>query len=465
MSKTLALQALDNHSDDQSKRPTRDRLSLAGLLRRQALSRRGFVKAALASTGAAAIALGGSPLAGDGATPRAQAQGTVPPQAHPQAEAVVAAARDGDMASLERLLAAGGSPDAYDAQGWTPLLAACGRGRADIVAKLLDRQPSARVDLPHRDTGGLPIHFAGQSGNPAVAALLLDRRADQLEEVWDLNGHTLLLQAVFYGRRDMADLALKRGANTAATTLRGLGALELALQFDNRDLADLVRPYDAPATAKAAYYRRLLRRVMPLHDLLVAKIEEGLRDCEGDAAAAAATLAAVRDLIVDKGADVNALGGPLQQTPLIVAVTGNDGKPADPIRAKLRRDIARLLLEHGADPLLREKHPMAVDAIIRASVFNHLDILMMMANRLSAQALADALNDPAPVNGLTAFHDTVLRATSADPAVRDGYLDQVRWELAHGARSDIPDYTGQTQRDIAAAAKDPALRKMLLEML
>ena len=289
-----------------------------------------------------------------------------------------------------------------------------------------------------------------------------------MEEVWDLNGHTLLLQAVFYGRSRHGGSGPQAG-RPGPTPPRPPCAAWARWSWRCNSTTGIwpisFRPYDAPATAKAAYYRRLLRRVMPLHDLLVAKIEEGLRDCEGDAAAAAATLAAVRDLIVDKGADVNALGGPLQQTPLIVAVTGNDGKPADPIRAKLRRDIARLLLEHGADPLLREKHPMAVDAIIRASVFNHLDILMMMANRLSAQALADALNDPAPVNGLTAFHDTVLRATSADPAVRDGYLDQVRWELAHGARSDIPDYTGQTQRDIAAAAKDPALRKMLLEML
>jgi ankyrin repeat protein len=382
-----------------------------------------------------------------------------------QAAAAVVAARRGDAVALRRLLAEGCPPDAYDGEGWTPLLVACARGRADIVALLLDNEPAARIDLGHRDSDGLPIHFAGQSGNPAIAELLLDRVPDQLDAVWYVNGHTLLLQAAFYGHRDMVALALGRGANTAATTLRGLGALELAEQFDNRALADLIRPVDATPAAKAAYYRTLLRRILPLHDRMVAVIESGLADSAGNVDIAVATLGTVRDLIENRGADVNALGGPLQQPPLVVAVTGNDGKPPDPVRARLRRDLARLLLEHGADPLRCELHPMAVDSIIRASVFNHLEILALIAERIPARALAEALNRPASVNGLTALHDTVLRATTAAPDARQGYLDQIRWTVAHGARSDIEDFSGRTQREIAGGVTDAELRRVLLDML
>ena len=111
----------------------------------------------------------------------------------------------------------------------------------------------------------------------------------------------------------MVALALLRGANTAATTLRGLGALELAQQFDNQALVALIRPIDATVTAKAAYYHTLLRRILPLHDRMVAVIEDGLAESGGNPDVASATLASVRDLIENQGADVNALGGPLQQ--------------------------------------------------------------------------------------------------------------------------------------------------------
>lgn len=432
------------------------RRSMAGMSRRDAM------RSTLLATGSAAVVAIAS-------LSRGAAASSVPPTADAfsadRAAASVAAARKGDAIALRRLLAEGCSPDSCDGDGWTPLLAACARGHADIVALLLTNQPAARIDLAHRDSGGLPIHLAGQSGNTTVAKLLLDRRPDQLDAVWDVNGHTLLLQAAFYGHRDMVALALQRGANTAATTLRGLGALELAMQFDNQALADLIRPVDATATAKAAYYRALLRRILPLHDRMVAVIEDGLATSGGNADAAAVTLATVRDLIENRRADVNGLGGPLQQPPLVVTVTGNDGKPPDPVRARLRSDIARLLLEHGADPLRCERHPMAVDAVIRASVFNHLDILALIAEHIPSRALADALNRPAAVNGLTALHDTVLRASTAAPNARQGYFDQIRWAVAHGARSDIEDFSGRTQRQIAVEVTDAELRRVLLDML
>jgi ankyrin repeat protein len=152
----------------------------------------------------------------------------------------VMAARDGDAAWLRQWLASGGGPNAYDEFGWTPLLAAAVRGRLNAVEVLLGNENNpADVLTPHRASGAAPIHFAGHSGSVDVAAALLAARPDQLDAVWELNGHTLLLQAVFYGHLDLADFALKRGASTAATTVRGLAALELARQFDNQRMVPM----------------------------------------------------------------------------------------------------------------------------------------------------------------------------------------------------------------------------------
>jgi ankyrin repeat protein len=310
----------------------------------------------------------------------------------------------------------------------------------------------------------------------AVADAILGRRPDHLDAVWDLNGHTVLLQAVFYGHLDLAAALLRRGASTAITTARGLGPMDLAAQFQNHRMMDVVRPYDAPAEAKAAYHRGYLARVavpvpeaergsQRLADELVATIEGGLRRAATDPGAVDGTLASVRALVEERGADVNRLGGPLGQPALVVTVTGNNGEPANPNVARLRESAAAYLLERGADPARRERHPMGAQTIIRAAVFNHLGILKACARHMTPEALAGALNEIPVVNGLTALHDTVLRASMAGPDRIDGYLAQTRWCVASGARSDIEDFAGRTQRSLAERAPDPQVRSRLLEAL
>jgi hypothetical protein len=69
------------------------------------------------------------------------------------------------------------------------------------------------------------------------------------------------------------------------------------------------------------------------------------------------------------------------------------------------------------------------------------------------------------VNGLTAMHDTVLRASMAAPDRFEGYLDQARWFVAHGGRTDIEDFAGRTQRNLAERADNPEVRRRLLAAL
>lgn len=385
-----------------------------------------------------------------------------------------AVARGGDAQKLSDWLDAGGNPDLYDSGGWTPLLWAAVRGHSGACRLLLEG--GANPSLPHRESGALPIHFAGQSGSVPTAELLLKKEPGHINVVWDIHGHSILLQAVFYGHIELTRYLLTLHPDMSITTARGLGAMDLATQFQNREMMDLLRPHDVPAEDKARYYRSFLQRIAPvvapgeeqlqaLADRLVHTIEDGIRRAASDSSAVQATLDAVREIVEGGGLSVNRLGGLLQQPPLIVVVTGNNGFPPNPDVARLRNELARYLLDHGADPTLHEKHPMGAQTIIRAAVFNHLDILKMCENYVSARHLTDAINEIPLVNALTAMHDTVLRATMAEPDRFEGYLDQARWFVAHGGRSDIEEYSGVTQRNIAERAKDPEVRRRLIAVL
>jgi hypothetical protein len=385
-------------------------------------------------------------------------------------------ARAGDVGGLQRWSAAGGNPNQYDPQGWTPLLAAAVRGQSHAVQWLVTNAfIKADLSMPHGLCGALPIHFAGQSGDVATAAVLLGVDPGQINTVWGLNGHTLFLQAVFFDHRELAAYALRHGADTAITTARGLGGMKLAAQFQNHDMMEIIRPFDAPAADKKSYYEAFLRRIAPIvpardqatqqrSDQLVTMIADALAAAanDGDVTRAVSELCAFIDT---HHIDVNRSGGPLQQPPLVVAVTGTDGDPPQPQRGTLRMELAQALLARGADPLVRERHPMGVDAIIRAAVFNHLDVLAAMGHTMTPQRLAEAINEQPAVNGLTALHDTVLRASTASPQRLAGYLQQVRWLVANGARIDIDDYSGLTQQDMAERVADPARRQVLLEAL
>lgn len=389
----------------------------------------------------------------------------------------VQAARNGDIAALRRWLDAGGNPNQYDAEGWTPLLAACVRGRSEAAALLLgNRRFPAMADLTFAASGALPIHFAGQSGDKDTAALILDAHPGSLNAVWNLNGHTLLLQAVFYGHLELARFALERGADTSITTARGLGAMELARQFQNQPMMDLILPHDSAEGDKKAYYQSFLKRIAPFvprgetekqaaADRLVQMITDGLAAAARDPGSVKASLGRIEDFVATGNVDVNRLGGALQQPPIVVAVTGDNGQPANPAVAEFREALVKLLLHRGADPTLNERHPMGVDAIIRAAVFNHLSILKAMGTAIGAEALTAALNERPSVNGLTALHDSVLRASTAGADRIDGYLEQIRWFVEKGARSDIPDFAGVTQRNIAERVADEKRKAQLLDAL
>ncbi|KAJ1294332.1 hypothetical protein BS78_01G138700 [Paspalum vaginatum] len=105
-------------------------------------------------------------------------------------EAILAAARKGEVRSVRRAAEGGASVEGRDAHGWTPLMRAAFKGRADTVRDLIDR--GADVDAA------------------------------------DAEGYTALHCAAETGRADVVDLLLKNGANAKATTAKGRTAAEAA---------------------------------------------------------------------------------------------------------------------------------------------------------------------------------------------------------------------------------------------
>jgi ankyrin repeat protein len=387
----------------------------------------------------------------------------------------IQAATSGDAEAMKQWLASGGNPNQTDAEGWSPLHIAAARGHAKVVEVLLN-SPKRKADphLAFAPSGAWPIHLAGQSGDVATAKLLLSAHPEDVNQIWLLNGHTLLLQAAFYGHVEMAQLALDQGANPAATTLRGLTAMDFAHQFNNSALMTVLAQKPADPAAKADYFAKLLAKIrepVPAKETaaqaLSDKAAEAIVSALASAGNAPETVDALeRDIAaLLEGMDVNRLAGDLRQPLLVVTVTGNNAGPHPEAAAELRLRIARLLLKRGADPLRKEKHPMGAHAIIRASVFGHLEILKLMGSKLTEAQLASGLNEIPAVNGLTALHDAVLRSgTVADPLF-PRYMDQIRWEIASGARADIPDFSGRTQLDYAEFITDATRKEAVLDVL
>lgn len=404
----------------------------------------------------------------------------------------VAAARCGDVAALQRWLEGGGDPEIRDDDGWTPLLAAAARGRAECVRLLLfhDVAGARRADPGGRfvGAGALPIYLAGQSGDLETTLLLLRACPQHLFDRARVNGHTVLLQAAFFGKPKHVALARHllehvgeilglaadaddtranaRRRLLVATNVRGYTALRMNTElWNNQRMASVLAPYDqATREEQQQYVQALLAEVAPpeatqdesqsLTDALIAGIEAGYAvvgaiPADAHAAARAASdvvVGIVRALVETPGLQIDRLGGRLQQPAIVVAVTGVD---ANPHASALRRRVAELLLEHGADPDRPERHPMAVDAVIRAAVLGHFGLLTLLATRMSPEAFAVAMNTRPAVNGLTALHDSVHRALTAPPDRLPERIDQIRWMVAHGARCDLEDHTGETQADLA----------------
>ena len=402
---------------------------------------------------------------------------------------VLEAARRGDNEVVRDWLRHGGDPNDYAPDGFNLFLAAAATGNTEILRMLLLEgvgrhrvDPELSLKDPRRPdyrTNILAPHLSSQKGDVQSTLLLLSKNPQQLHARIEVNGHTPLLQAAFFGHVELAKAILERlgsilppGADIegetlrlfSETTLRGINATQFGRQFHNQAMVDALEPNDkATAEAKKADTKALLEAIpggprnpeagtpaQEASETVIYAITMGLAEVAAldepeRSVAVTRVTSELKEVIESPNFDPNRLAGELLQTPVIAAVTGTNANEGV---ARLRREIVDILLEKGADPDKEEMHPMAVDAIIRAAVFNHFDILKRFEAVMTPEAMKKALNHKPAVNGLTALHDSVLRAATGSA----GYIEQILWARGLGAEVDIPDHTGRTQRDFAAAA-------------
>jgi ankyrin repeat protein len=163
-----------------------------------------------------------------------------------------------------RLLQQGQDPNAADAHGQTPLVAAIQAESVEVVETLL-RHPAIQPDLPNRAgetplmmaalrarvdwmerllalgaqvrrEGWTPLHYAASSPEVRPVALLLERGAPI--DAISPTGTTALMMAARYGAIDAATLLLARGADPTLRARNGADAAEFARGAGRDRLAD-----------------------------------------------------------------------------------------------------------------------------------------------------------------------------------------------------------------------------------
>lgn len=90
-------------------------------------------------------------------------------------ERLLSATREGDQASVARLLDEGAAIDSRNRIGDTPLISACKKGLAPMARILIER--GANVSQANVQ-GITPLMAAAFDGNDEIAALLIARHAD-----------------------------------------------------------------------------------------------------------------------------------------------------------------------------------------------------------------------------------------------------------------------------------------------
>lgn len=369
--------------------------------------------------------------------------GAVPPAT--AAESALVAAQQGDSAAALAALAEGANPNERASDGTTALHWAVYYDNVDVVERLL--QAGAAVDAVN-DYGSSPLTEAAVAGNAAVIRLLLEAGADP--NLPGADGQTPLMIVARTHRVDAAQLLLDAGADpNARETWRDQTAVIWAAAQSQPEMIKLLLEHGADPNARSrtnrwerqvsAERRRMYRPFGGMTALMYAA-REGCVECAR--------------ALVEGGADPD-LGGPRNETPLIVAINN------------FRFDVAAYLIEAGADvnkwdwwgrsPLYSAVDmntiPQGGRPDLRST--DETTSLALIERLLAAGANPDLQLKQLPPyrhRGDDRGCDALLTtgATALLRAAKTFDVDALRLLIAHGANLELPTDTGVTPLMAAA---------------
>jgi len=142
-------------------------------------------------------------------------------------ERLFAAARAGDLAVIQKMVAEGVDVNTTNEYGATALSFASDKGHVDVVRFLLEKGANPnQADTFYRAS---PMTWASENGHLEVAALLVEHGAE--------GGADLLVKVAGAGKRDLVEKLLKAGKTTPASLSRAL----MAAGAEHPDIAALLK--------------------------------------------------------------------------------------------------------------------------------------------------------------------------------------------------------------------------------
>jgi ankyrin repeat protein len=189
---------------------------------------------------------------------------------------LIRAAKEGDVAEVERLLAAGVDPSATGRHGHSALYEAAKRGDPAIVQHLLDAGAN-----PNEVGYAIALHEAASQGHEEIVRLLLSSGASP--DLGGSHGQTALECAAGRGRVGVVRILLDAGARGGESTggfgdMMGQTALHDAVEAGSLEIVELLLERGWQVNAMRHLMRRNHKSQTPL-DIALANGNEELADC------------------------------------------------------------------------------------------------------------------------------------------------------------------------------------------
>ncbi len=363
---------------------------------------------------------------------------------------VADAAMEGDKARVRSLLQRKADVNAPQADGTTALHWAVSRDDLD-TAELLIRA-GADVSAANR-AGATPLQLATQNGNARMIGTLIDAGADSNAPL-TAHGDTVLMMAARTGKPEAIQMLLDRGAHVnAKETWGGTTALMWAVAEGHVAAAKRLVERGADVNARSHYVPagngRGFEGRLPV-DAKPDRVAEGyasgwltplmMAAREGDRESAR--------LLVEAGADVNAIGGDGKSALALAIFNGHYALASDLIdnRADVNRpDVL------GFTPLFWAVDRRNMDK--GRNGFPWLvtdDPLPLISKLLDAGADVNVVVNNTPRSRLRAGTPRIVFATALMRAAFSGDLELSKLLLSHGADPHAVSSDGESMLEAAA---------------